>query len=80
MANASVDGNAVWYPLSAHDDSSSPLGPPTPVQSPSGVGNVGGKKLRQLSHTCKVCFLFDSTNTVDFLHVLRFPHVETLNQ
>jgi hypothetical protein len=48
MANASVDGNPVWYPLSAHDDNSSPLGPPTPVQSPSGVGsrtdgNASGK-------------------------------------
>ena len=51
MANASVDGNPVWYPLSAHDDNSSPLGPLTPAQSPSGVpnrtdgGNVGGKSI-----------------------------------
>jgi hypothetical protein len=38
MANSSVDGKPVWYPLSAHDDNASPLGPPTPTQSPSGVG------------------------------------------
>ncbi|XP_028404910.1 regulating synaptic membrane exocytosis protein 1-like isoform X2 [Dendronephthya gigantea] len=45
MANASVDGSPAWYPLSAHDDSLSPLGPPTPTQpSSSGISkpNDGG--------------------------------------
>lgn len=42
MANASVDGSPAWYPLSAHDDSSSPLGPPTPTQISSGIRDDGG--------------------------------------
>lgn len=37
MANASVDGKAVWYPLSAHEDYSGPLDPSPPDQSPFGV-------------------------------------------
>ena len=64
MANASVDGNPVWYPLSAHDDNSSPLGPPTPVQSPSGVAsrtdaNESGKPIipHQLLYNSRFRFI-----------------------
>ena len=67
MANASVDGNPVWYPLSSHDDNSSPLGPPTPDQIPSGGnrsngGNVAGESIINImswSNENKSCMRID---------------------
>ena len=63
MANASVDDKPVWYPLSAHDDNSSPLGPPTPAQSPSGVGSRTNGNAGESVFNCKkiVCMLFCSS-------------------